>query len=152
APAVFWHPDIIEFGPALGIDADRRAQIHKALLEADGSKVVPPVEIARVPFFESSQNLSVARQPHIIGDLGVVAYVDQVSHFLLPKIDLCAPNVADGSIVVPAQAGTHGRSMYPLRNRLLLPQERRYRASSFISSNLTRASCRRRRVCRCRSV
>src|SRR5688572_372005 len=60
APAILRHPHIIEFRPALGIDADGGAQIDEALLEAIRPKVVPPGEITRMPFLQRLEDTLVA--------------------------------------------------------------------------------------------
>src|SRR5829696_3972821 len=52
APAVVGHLDVAELGPALGLDADRGAQVDGARLEPLGAARPPPVERARMPAFE----------------------------------------------------------------------------------------------------
>src|SRR5258708_3718897 len=47
APAVIGHLDVVELGPALGIDRDGGAQIDQRVLEALRPHVLPPVDIAR---------------------------------------------------------------------------------------------------------
>src|SRR5438477_12579072 len=44
APAVYRHPDKTEFGPALGLDADRGAQLDEIFLKPIGAAVAPPIE------------------------------------------------------------------------------------------------------------
>ena len=82
-PAIFGHPHIIELGPSLRIDADRRAQIDDRFLEALRPHVVPPVEIARMPAFEGLQDLAVFRKIHIVRNLRRVIHVHEV-HGVLP--------------------------------------------------------------------
>jgi hypothetical protein len=59
APPVFWHFDIIEFSPAFRIDADGGSQIDKPILKAFWAQIVPPLQIARMPFLQSLQNAAV---------------------------------------------------------------------------------------------
>src|SRR5579872_3050835 len=51
APAVVRHLDVAEFGPALGLDRDRSAQVDWAVLKPVGAAFPPPVERARMPAF-----------------------------------------------------------------------------------------------------
>jgi hypothetical protein len=78
APAIFGHADIVELGPALGIDADRGAQIDQRLLETFRAHVVPPVEIAGMPSLQRLEHLAVLREVHIVGNLGRVIDVHDV--------------------------------------------------------------------------
>src|SRR6266568_4644189 len=55
APAVLRHLDVIELGPALGVDGDRGAQIDQRLLEAVRSHGHPPVDVTRMPALERPQ-------------------------------------------------------------------------------------------------
>jgi hypothetical protein len=80
APAVFRHLHVVELRPALGIDADRGAQIDQRLLEVVGDQVVPPVDVAGVPLLQRLEHPLVARKTDIVGDLRVVADIDQVEH------------------------------------------------------------------------
>ncbi len=52
APLVVGHLDVIEFRPALRIDADCGAQIDQRLLKAVRPHVVPPVDVTGMPFLE----------------------------------------------------------------------------------------------------
>src|SRR5207244_5922479 len=83
APAVFGHPDIAELGPALGLDADRGAQIDEARLEALGPALPPPVETARVPAFERPPQPRVGIEPDIVRDQPVIIDADGFGHVLL---------------------------------------------------------------------
>ena len=66
APAVFRHLDVIELGPALGIDRHRGAQINEQFLEAFRPHILPPVEIARVPAFERLQHAAILGEVNIV--------------------------------------------------------------------------------------
>src|ERR1700730_110837 len=83
APAVFRHLHIVEFRPALGVHGHGCAQIDQRLLEAFGTHILPPVEIARVPTFERPQNATILREADIVGNLGRVVDVDEVHGMLL---------------------------------------------------------------------
>ena len=52
APAVLGHLDIIELGPALGVDRDGRAQVDVRGLETLGPHRHPPVDVAGMPLLE----------------------------------------------------------------------------------------------------
>ena len=60
-PAVFWHFYIIKLGPTLWIHADRCAQIHHAVLKILWDQIIPPIDIARMPFFQRFKHLAVLR-------------------------------------------------------------------------------------------
>src|SRR5690606_20603446 len=59
APAVLGHLHVVEMRPALGVDADRGAQIDVEGLGALRPHLAPPFEIARLPGFERSQEPAV---------------------------------------------------------------------------------------------
>src|SRR5207253_7974644 len=80
APAVFRHADIAEFGPALGLDADRGAQIDEALLETLGAARLPPIEIARVPAFQGAAQPGIGIEADIVRDQPVVIDVHRVAY------------------------------------------------------------------------
>src|SRR3954452_14337274 len=69
APAVIRHLHIVEFGPALGIDRDRGAQINERLLEAFGPHGLPPVDVSGMPAFEGAQYLPVLGEIDVVRDL-----------------------------------------------------------------------------------
>ena len=83
APAVFRHAHIVEFGPALGVDRDRSAQVDHRLLEALGAHVLPPVEVAGVPALERAQDAAILGQADIVRDLGGVVDVGEAHETLL---------------------------------------------------------------------
>ena len=72
APAVFRHLHVVEFGPALGIDADRGAQIDQRFLEALRPHVVPPVEVAGVPLLQRALDARVLPERDVVGDQAVI--------------------------------------------------------------------------------
>eukprot|EP00043_Microstomoeca_roanoka_P022424 m.486 g.486 ORF g.486 m.486 type:complete len:462 (-) comp217_c1_seq1:31-1416(-) len=80
APAVFRHLDVVELGPAFGVNRNGGAQVDHALLEVLRDQVVPPVDVTGMPFLQRLQHALVRRQAHIVGDLGVVADIDEVDH------------------------------------------------------------------------
>ena len=80
APAIFRHPDIVEFGPAIGTDIHRRAQIDQGILKPFRAHFLPPVDITRVPALEGLEHPAVFRQADIVRDLGVVADSVDVDH------------------------------------------------------------------------
>src|SRR5689334_11844541 len=49
SPTIIRHLNVIKSGPALGIDADRGAQIHARCVEIAGAESVPPVQKLRLP-------------------------------------------------------------------------------------------------------
>src|SRR5205085_10016857 len=69
APTIFGHADIVELGPALGIDAVRGAQIDQRFLEAFRPHVVPPVEIAGMPSLQRLEHLAVLGEVDVVRDL-----------------------------------------------------------------------------------
>ncbi len=72
APAVFRHAHVIELGPAFGIDADRGAQIDQRFLEAFRPHVVPPVDVAGMPFFQRALDARVLPESDVIRDQAVI--------------------------------------------------------------------------------
>jgi len=84
APAIFRHPDVVELGPALGIDGNRRAQINQRLLETFRPHVVPPADIAGMPFLQRALDAGIVVEPDIVRDQAVVIDIDDVHGFTLP--------------------------------------------------------------------
>ena len=80
APAVFRHLDVVELGPALGIDRHRGAQIDEQFLEALRPHVLPPVEIAGMPAFERLQHAAVLGEVDVVRNFLAVVDVDDVHH------------------------------------------------------------------------
>jgi hypothetical protein len=80
APAIFRHLHIIELRPALGIDADGGAQIDGAALEFFRDQIVPPVDVAGMPFLQRLQHAPVGGEADIVGDQRVVVDVERVGH------------------------------------------------------------------------
>ena len=72
APAVFGHADVVELGPALGVDAHGGAQIHHRLLETFGAHVVPPVDVAGMPALQRALDAQIAAEIDVVGDEAVV--------------------------------------------------------------------------------
>src|SRR4029077_5951436 len=85
APAVLRHLDVIELGPAFGIDRHRGPQIDQRFLEALGPHVLPPVEIARVPAFERPQSAAILGEVDVVWNLFAIVDVDNVRHRTLPQ-------------------------------------------------------------------
>ncbi len=69
APAVVRHLDVVEVGPALGIDRDRRTQVDLVGLEAAGTGILPPLQVVRLPLLERALKAAIARQVDVVGDL-----------------------------------------------------------------------------------
>ena len=135
APFVFGHAHVIEFGPALGIDADRGAQIHQCLLESFRPHVVPPIDIAGVPFFQRFLHPRVASKIDVVGDQPVVIDIDDV-HAAPPRF------------VMPRECGapsSHGLRRPRVRWLLGRPHSR---TMTFLMSVPDRSSA----GCRCRSA
>src|SRR5215471_1893211 len=82
-PAIFRHPYIVEFRPALRVHRHRGAQIDQRLLETFRPHVLPPVEVARVPAFKRPQNPTILGEADIVRNLGRVVDVDEVHGMLL---------------------------------------------------------------------
>ena len=69
APTIVRHFDIIELGPALGVDRYGGAQIDERFLEALRPHIVPPIEIAGMPALQRAQHLAILGQADIVGNL-----------------------------------------------------------------------------------
>ena len=80
APAVFRHLHIVELGPALRIDADRGSQVDQAVLVLLRDQVVPPVDVAGMPFLQRLENALVLGQADIVGDQRVIADIEKFAH------------------------------------------------------------------------
>ncbi len=72
APAVVRHPHVVEVRPALGLDADRGAQVHVHRLRLFGAHFAPPLEVPRLPVLERALQRPVARQVDVVRDALVV--------------------------------------------------------------------------------
>ena len=83
APAILRHLDVIELGPALGVDGDRGAQIDQRLLKTVRPHGHPPVNVAGMPAFERAQHLTVIGEIDVVRDAGRVIDVDYIAHGLL---------------------------------------------------------------------
>jgi hypothetical protein len=97
APAVFGHFHIIEFRPALGIDAHRRAQIDVRSLETFGAHSHPPVDKPGVPLLQRPQHALVLGETDIVGNLGRVVDVDRFEHVASFSCFLCVEVIVDHS-------------------------------------------------------
>ena len=71
APAVVGHLDVVEVGPALLADGDRRAQVDVVVLEGDRAELLPPVDELRLPRLERPLQPPVAGEVDVVRDLGV---------------------------------------------------------------------------------
>ena len=81
APAILRHLHPVEVRPALRVDADGRAEVDVLGLEPVGAHLLPPVEIARLPFLERAEQAAVLGEADIVRDaLGIV---DARHHTLL---------------------------------------------------------------------
>ena len=67
-PAVLGHLHVVEVGPALRVDADRRAEVDVVGLEALGPHVVPPLEEPRLPLLQRPQQAPVLVEADVVGD------------------------------------------------------------------------------------
>src|SRR5262249_52315747 len=112
APAVFRHPDIAKFGPALGLDTDCGAQINLARLKPLGTTLLPPVERARMPAFQRPAEPRIGTQPDFVRDQPVIIDIERLGH-------VRAPSLAPQIIVISATAGPHGTqaSIFPAAAR-----------------------------------
>ncbi len=68
APAVVRHLHVIEVGPALGVDGDRRAQVDGTVLERDRPEIAPPLQETRLPVLECPLEAAVVGEPDVVGD------------------------------------------------------------------------------------
>jgi hypothetical protein len=68
APAILGHLHVTKVRPALGIDADGSAQIHRHLLRALRPHLAPPVQILRLPVLECALQGLVRREVDVVGD------------------------------------------------------------------------------------
>ena len=71
APAVVGHLDVVEVGPALLADGDRRAQVDVVVLEGDRAELLPPLDELRLPRLERPLQPAVAGEVDVVRDLGV---------------------------------------------------------------------------------
>ncbi len=81
APAVVGHLHVVEVRPALGLDADRGAQVDVRRGRALGAHVAPPVEELGLPVLERALQRPVAREVDVVRDL--FAVVDAHRAFLV---------------------------------------------------------------------
>ena len=68
SPTIFRHLDVAEIGPALGIDADRRAKIHVVIERAFGAKFLPPVQEAGLPRLKRALKAPIIPEIDVIRD------------------------------------------------------------------------------------
>ena len=80
APAILGHFHVVEFRPALGIDAHRGAQIDVRGLETLGAHGHPPVDVSGMPLLQGLQHALVLGETDIVGNLGRVIDVDRFGH------------------------------------------------------------------------
>src|SRR5215204_1524491 len=66
APAVVGHPYVVEVRPAVGFDADGRAQPDVLVLKALGAHLAPPVEVVRQPLLKRPLEPLVARKVYVV--------------------------------------------------------------------------------------
>ncbi|MDT4889276.1 hypothetical protein FQZ97_1259610 [compost metagenome] len=52
APAVVRHLDVVEVRPAVGLHADRRAQIDVEAVRTVGPHVLPPLQVIGLPMLQ----------------------------------------------------------------------------------------------------
>ena len=88
APAIFRHAYIVELGPALGIDADRGAQIDQRFLEAFRPHVVPPVDVAGMPLLQRALDAHVLPERDIVRDQAVVVDLLDVHGYTLSLLNV----------------------------------------------------------------
>ena len=80
APAVFRHLHIVELGPTLRVHRNGGAEVDHALLKLLRDQVVPPVDIAGVPFLQRLQHAAVGGKADIVRDERVVFDIHEVEH------------------------------------------------------------------------
>src|SRR6476619_1805507 len=71
APPILRHLHVVEVRPALLSDRNRGTQIHRVVLERDGSEFLPPLDELRLPRLERTLQTSVTGKIDVVGDLGV---------------------------------------------------------------------------------
>ena len=71
APAVVGHLDMLEVGPTLLADRDRRSEVDRVPLESDRPQLLPPLDILRLPGLQRPLQASIACEIDIVRDLGV---------------------------------------------------------------------------------
>ena len=155
APAVFRHLHVVELGPALRVDRDRRAQIDQRLLEADRPHALPPVDIARMPAFERAQDGAILGEADIVGNLGRVIDGFNIHGTLLVLLVFPSPRLYARHPEVRAKASLEGRrpgrcnivAVHPSRAAARPPQD-----DGVGSAIITPASCRTPASGRCRSA
>src|SRR5262249_14945003 len=88
-PAVFGHAHVAELRPALGVDADRGAQIDVARLEPLRTHVVPPLEELRLPVLERALQPAIATEVDVVRD--PLEVIDASHHTRLRSKSLRSP-------------------------------------------------------------
>src|ERR1700730_6705114 len=66
APTIVGHFHVIEIGPALRFDTDRRAQPHVGGLEAVGAHLAPPIQIVGQPLLQRPLQFLVFRKIYVV--------------------------------------------------------------------------------------
>ena len=69
-PAIFRHLDVAEISPALGIDADRGAEINIEIQRPLRAEIFPPVQKARLPGFERALQTAVVAEIDVVRNAG----------------------------------------------------------------------------------
>ncbi len=85
APAVVGHLHVVEMRPALGLDADRGAQVHVGRRRAFRPHVGPPVQELGLPVLERALQRLVAREVHVVRDLLAVIDAHESSRVWLVR-------------------------------------------------------------------
>src|SRR5262245_24132391 len=88
APAVLRHLEVIDLGPALGVDGDRGAQINERLLEASRPHGHPPADVPGMPRPGPRRTCPTLGEVDVVRDSRRVVDVDDIAHTCLLK--LCA--------------------------------------------------------------
>src|SRR4029079_15286263 len=88
APTVFWHANVIELGPALRVNADCSTEINQRLLKAFGPHIVPPVEIAGMPFFKSALDAYILPEGDIVWNHAVIVDLGDIHGYTLSLLNV----------------------------------------------------------------
>jgi hypothetical protein len=83
-PPVVGHLDVVEVGPAVAADVDRRPEEDRVVLEGDRAELLPPADELGLPALERPLEAPVVGEADVVRDLGVD--VDGDAHVVSPFV------------------------------------------------------------------
>src|SRR5207302_933228 len=112
APAILRHPHVTELGPALGVDADRGAQVDLAGLQALGPHVPPPVQELWLPLLERPQEPAVPGEV----DMPVSASGENAARSSMARRTSSSQSMSSGiKVTSPASSAAGASRSWPRR-------------------------------------